>query len=31
LPVIHPIFQQVDEFVSATERGNDGFNSTGTK
>ena len=31
LPVIHPIFQQVDEFVSATERGNYGFNSTGTK
>ena len=31
LPVIHPQFQHVDHFVTPTQRGGDGFNSTGTK
>ena len=31
LPVIHPQFKEVDSFVTATERAEGGFNSTGTK
>ena len=30
LPVIKPVFQEVNEFVTVTDRGVGGFNSTGT-